>query len=85
MTTHEQRKRRNAGCRQTIKFQRPLLAKRCTVTPDGVSARNALLFRAPTRQQFFPAQIGLGQPGLFRFFLTKWRRPKPPDADSKGT
>jgi hypothetical protein len=39
MTTHEQRKRRNAGCRATVK--RPLLERNCTVRPDGVCAATA--------------------------------------------
>lgn len=36
MTTHEQRKRRNAGCRRTVKRQ--LIERRCTVRHDGVTA-----------------------------------------------
>lgn len=36
---HEQRKRRNAGCRSTLKFQRPLLQQRCSLRAGGVRAR----------------------------------------------
>ena len=80
MTTHEQRKRRLAGCKRTIR--RPLLTPRATLRPDAVRAR-AWLWPEPKGPDLSPIGLWLTMKGAVRSLLTRWKLPTP-KPDAKG-